>query len=612
MDMLWYAEIFLAFLCFLFLFHWGWNYHLPIINWPVVGMLPGLLWNAEDVHNFSTRLLKCFGGTVEFWGPWFTNMNFVITSDPANIHHIFSRNFSNYEKGPEFREIFEALGDGIFNADSDSWKLQRKLIQSLIKNNQFEVLLKKVVQEKVQKGLVPVLDHVSRLGIEVDLQDVFQRFTFDNICLMVLGFDANCLAVEFPKVEYEKAFDQIEESVFYRHFIPESIWKLQRWLQIGEEKKLTDAWKVFDQFVYQCISSKREELSRSKTQELEKAKFDLLTAYIEGGEMGDFPKSNKFVRDTAFNLMLAGRDTVSAGLTWLLWLVATHPVVEAKILEEIRGNLLLNNEIKWGINELSELVYLHGAICESLRLFPSVPFEHKYAVQSDTLPSGHSIRPRTRLLFSLYSMGRMESIWGEDCLDFKPERWISERGRIVHVPSYKFIAFNAGPRTCLGKDMSFIQMKMVASTIIWNYHVQVVEDHPVLPSLSIVLHMKHGLKNNLWACLIHTIRKFVPFVALLLDGVWFLRNRVVQKGAKPEPTILIQDLQRRTACGIHFCMAGSYCHGIKTLATSPVVCIKINVDVAVRKHFVIIAAVCKFSWAYYKKSGQNDFPAGRR
>jgi cytochrome P450 len=104
------------------------------------------------------------------------------------------------------------------------------------------------------------------------------------------------------------------------------------------------------------------------------------------------------------------------------------------------------------------------------------------------------VHASTRMLCSLYSMGRMESIWGEDCLEFKPERWISEQGRIVHVPSYKFIAFNAGPRTCLGKDMSFIQMKIVASSIIWNYRVQVVEGHPVLPKISVVLHMRHGLK----------------------------------------------------------------------------------------------------------------------
>ena len=64
----------------------------------------------------------------------------------------------------------------------------------------------------------------------------------------------------------------------------------------------------------------------------------------------------------------------------------------------------------------------------------------------------------------------------------------------MHVPSFKFIAFNAGPRTCIGKDIAFIQMKIIASTIIWNCHVHVIEGHPISPGISILLHMKHGLK----------------------------------------------------------------------------------------------------------------------
>jgi cytochrome P450 len=497
MAILGYVEILIAIFCFLFLWHWRWNRDSPIINWPVVGMLPGVLQNAQHVHEYATRLLKHYGGAFEFKGPWFTNMGFVLTSDPTNMHHILSRNFSNYEKAPKFREIFEPVGDGIFGADSDSWRYQRKLIQSMIKNKKFELFLEKVSRGKVESGLIPILDHVSSMGIEVDLQDVFQRYTFDNVCFMVLGFDPNCLSTDFPEVAHAKAFDQMEQSVFYRHIVPESYWKLRRWLQIGEEKKLSNACKIFDQFVYQCISSKREELSRSRTQKVEEAKFDLLTACIEedeGGEMDGLTKSNKFLRDMAFSLIAAGRDTVSSGLTWFIWLVATHPSVEAKIIEEMREHLLVKKEIRGGIEELSKLVYLEGAICESLRLFPPIPFEHLCAIDYDILPSGHRICPSTRMLCSLYSMGRMESIWGEDCLEFKPERWISEQGRIVHVPSYKFIAFNAGPRTCLGKDMSFIQMKIVASSIIWNYRVQVVEGHPVLPKISVVLHMRHGLK----------------------------------------------------------------------------------------------------------------------
>jgi cytochrome P450 len=79
-------------------------------------------------------------------------------------------------------------------------------------------------------------------------------------------------------------------------------------------------------------------------------------------------------------------------------------------------------------------------------------------------------------------------------LEFKPERWISDRGQIIKVPSYKFIAFNAGPRSCIGKDMSFVQMKMVAVALLWKFEIQVVKGHSVTPKTSILLRMKHGLK----------------------------------------------------------------------------------------------------------------------
>jgi cytochrome P450 len=141
MAMLLYAEIGVAFVCFIFLWHWRWNKDSPAINWPVFGMLPGLLRNAPAGPEFTTRLLKHYGGTLEFKGPWFTNMDSVITGDPANIHHILSRNFSNYHKGPKFREVFEPFADAIITTDSDSWRYQRKFIQSMIKNKKYELLL---------------------------------------------------------------------------------------------------------------------------------------------------------------------------------------------------------------------------------------------------------------------------------------------------------------------------------------------------------------------------------------------------------------------------------------------------------------------------------------
>uniref|UniRef100_A0A5B7BEP7 Unspecific monooxygenase n=1 Tax=Davidia involucrata TaxID=16924 RepID=A0A5B7BEP7_DAVIN len=325
-----YLEIILVLLLVLFLCFWSRNTSksstLTIKCWPLVGMLPGLLQNAHRIHEFATEVLEANGCTFIFKGPWFANADMVVTCDPANIHHILSKNFSNYPKGPEFVKIFDILGDGIFNADSELWEFHRKTAMSLIYDAKFQNFIEKTSWGKVEKGLVPVLDHVSELGLEVDLQDLFQRFTYDATCILALGYDPASLCVDLPLVPSEKAFGDAEEAVLYRHILPESCWKLQRWLQIGKERKLSKAVETFDHFLAHCISLKRQQLLENQEEEED---FDcLLTSYMQVCKENN---SDKFLRDTLLSLVFAGRDTTSVALTWFFWLVARNPLVETKI-----------------------------------------------------------------------------------------------------------------------------------------------------------------------------------------------------------------------------------------------------------------------------------------
>lgn len=217
--------------------------------------------------------------------------------------------------------------------------------------------------------------------------------------------------------------------------------------------------------------------------------------------------NDKFLRDTVLNFMIAGRDALSVTLSWLFFILSKNPIIAAKIREELKGiTTVPQNELEsqnqrqqkprvFTNEELNNLVYLHGALCETLRLYPPIAFEHKSPAEPDTLPSGHHVKPGTRILFSLYALGRMKSVWGQDCEEFKPERWISEKGTIKREPSYKFFSFNAGPRTCLGKGVAFSQLKIVSAAIIYNYDIEAVEDiNVVAPAASVILHMKSGFK----------------------------------------------------------------------------------------------------------------------
>nr|AYM55652.1 cytochrome p450 [Croton stellatopilosus] len=490
---------FLVLIFLVFVYVWIFKSSSVLINWPMVGMIPQLLWNASNIHSFATYVLEKSGGTFLFKGIWFVGPDFLGIAAPMDVQYILSRNFSNYHKGEEFKEIFEPFGDGIFNSDDESWSVQRNLIHSFLKDNRFELAAKDSLEQKILKDLFQVLDNASKLKSVIDIQDVFQRLTFDNICKMVLGIDPSSLCIDFHEVPFEKSFDELEMVFLYRHILPRFIWKFQKWLQIGEEKKFIKAWAIVDDFLNHCIARKKNQILAQE--KMNGHDFDFLTFLLTKDDHQEEEKqvinSNTFLRDMAFNLLAAGRDTVGATLVWFFWLVGNHPHVEKKILEEIKVNLGdhgTNNLRFFSFDELKKLVYLHATLCEVLRLYPPVPFEHKMSKKSDVLPSGNFVPKNRRILFSFYSMGRMKDIWGEDCLEFKPERWISEKGKIKHFPSYKFIAFLSGPRTCLGKDLAFLSLKAVASAVLWNYSLEFVETHQITPKISILLYMAKGLK----------------------------------------------------------------------------------------------------------------------
>ncbi|KAK1264526.1 Cytochrome P450 86B1 [Acorus gramineus] len=451
------------------------------INWPVLGMLPGLLVNLHRLHDWTVHLLRQTGLTFFFKGPpLLSKLDFVITCDPANINHIFTSSFADYPKGPDFAEIFDVLGHGIFVADEDSWAVQRKAAHGLFVDAKFRGFVAEMSKGKVERALVPMLARAAGLGEAMDLQDVFLRLTFDTTCGFVIGVDPDSLSDGLPRVPFARAIDDIEEAIFLRHVIPMRWWKLMRWLNVGHERKLASAQETIDAYVTRKIQERREAKGDASP--------NMLSTYIKKG------CDDKFLRDSVLNFMIAGRDTTAAGLAWFFWLVSKNPHVETKIYEELKARFGEADEQTkvFDVESLRGLVYLHAALSEALRLYPPVPFEHKWAAKADVLPSGVSVGRGTEILFSTYAMGRMEGVWGKDCEEFRPERWITERGKIKYEPSHKFLAFNAGPRTCLGKDMAFTQMKIIVAAMIYNFEVEAVEGHIVEPKLSIILHMKNG------------------------------------------------------------------------------------------------------------------------
>ncbi|KFK30522.1 hypothetical protein AALP_AA7G273500 [Arabis alpina] len=464
-------------------------------NWPVLGMLPGFLMVLHRIYDFSVEVLEKTDLTFPFKGPWFTGMDLLVTVDPANIHYILSSNFSNYTKGADFKEVFEVFGEMIFNSDAELWKNQRKAAQFMLNHQGFQKLSLSATRSKLKDGLVPLFNHLSEEEMVVDLQDVFQRLTFDTTFFLVTGFDPKSLSTDFPEVEYAQALDDLGEGIFYRHVIPKFLWKLQNRIGFGKEKRMTEADATFDRVSAKYISAKRKELrSQGLDHHSNRDKEDLLTSHIKLDTTKYQllnPSDDKFLRDTILAFNLAGRDTTGSALSWFFWLLSENPRVVTKIRQEIIDENLPGRN---GQENLDKLVYLHCALYESMRLYPPVPFQRKSPIKPDLLPSGHKVDAKSNIMIFLYALGRMRAVWGEDALEFKPERWITKTGWLRHEPSFKFLSFNAGPRTCPGKQLAMTLMKTVVVEILQNYDIKVIKGQKIEPNPGLILYMKHGLR----------------------------------------------------------------------------------------------------------------------
>ncbi|KAK8263209.1 hypothetical protein V6Z11_D12G026400 [Gossypium hirsutum] len=352
----------------------------------------------------------------------------------------------------------------------------------------------------IEEALVKVLEYVSGREMVVNLQDLLVRHAFDIGCIMGVGFNPGLLSIEFPENRFHEAVSDTFEAAFYRYVMPDSLWKLQSWLQIGKEKKRSDAWKAFDDLLTQFISTQRHKSKKSvaSSGSNEENDFNFLNCYLTGHEItGPTPKDS-LIRDNLVHFLFASDGTYNLTLTWFFYLISKAPMVENKIREEIKRHLSMTQvegglQIPSNYDELSKLTYLHAALCETLRLHPPVPFEFRTCTKQDFLPSGHRVDQNTRILIGIHAMGRMESLWGEDCYEFKPERWISEDEKIKRESPTKFSAFLAGPRICPGKEVSFLLMKATATAIIHNYNFHVVEGQNIGPKNSVLYQMKKGL-----------------------------------------------------------------------------------------------------------------------
>ncbi|KAL3743682.1 hypothetical protein ACJRO7_018881 [Eucalyptus globulus] len=457
---------------------------------PVAGTALNQLLNFGRLHHYMTDLAGKHG-TYRLLGPFWSE---VYTSDPANVEYMLKTNFKNYGKGRyNYSLLKDLLGDGIFAVDGDKWRQQRKVSSYEFSTKVLRDFSSVVFQRNAAK-LANILSEAASTNQIVDMQDLFMKSTLDSIFKVAFGveLDSMCGTNE-EGAEFSRAFDDASAMTLWRYV--DVSWKIKKFLNIGSEAALKKNVRIIDNFVYKLIRRKIEQMHNS-TDNTSMKKEDILSRFLQVTET-----DQTYLRDIILNFIIAGKDTTAATLSWFIYMLCKHPTIQEKVAREVKqmSNVKEISDFSscaasMGEEALEKMHYLHATITETLRLYPALPVDAKICFSDDVFPDGFNVREGDMVSFQPYAMGRMKFIWGDDAEDFRPERWLDSNGVFQPESPFKFTAFQAGPRICLGKEFAYRQMKIFSAVLLSCFTFKLADaKKPVNYRTMINLHIDGGL-----------------------------------------------------------------------------------------------------------------------
>ncbi|KAI1281645.1 cytochrome P450 monooxygenase CYP539B5 [Xylaria sp. FL0933] len=381
----------------------------------------------------------------------------IETREPAHIKAILAGDFHSFGKGPNFHRIWSPfLGDSIFTTDGKLWHNSRSLIRPMFMTDRISDLI--IFERQIEK----MMSHIPQSGQTVDIMDLFFRMTMDVTTDFLLGESANSL--DNPNSEFTYAFNDV-----LRHQIRLSVLRIFRpFDKLASHKEYYDDIKKIEEFIMPYI---RRTLA-IPPEELEKlTKSDTESTFLHN--LARFTRDPKVIRDQLIAVLLAGRDTTAATLSWTFYELAAYPDkvdrLRAEVLEFVGENGTPTYEI------LKNMKYLRYTIQETLRIHPAVPLNIKEALADTVLPGAPgapsiSVLKGDTICYNPMTLHRRRDLYppvSEKFADpylFSPERWYSWQPR-----PWEYIPFNGGPRICPGQNFAMTEMAYCIVRMLQKY-----------------------------------------------------------------------------------------------------------------------------------------------
>lgn len=449
----------------------------------------GLPWVGNSLQVDVRRLHQTFEGWARQYGPLLrvrvAGRNIVIVSDPALAEGVFRQRPHAFRRGSRLQQVLRELeAHGLFTAEGDDWRPQRKLAMDALSARNLKVFFPHLVQ--LTERLLERWHGAAARGEVLDVQREMMRFTVDVTTWLAFGRDLD--AIRRGGDGLQAHLEALIGAIPHRLFALAPVW---RWFPTPQRRRVQRALRALHAWVDPLIG----EIRALQAREPERAALprNLLEAMVAARQDDGSPFSNAVLFANALVMLVGGEDTTASTMTWAVHELCDAPDAVTQLRSEA-DSAFGERGLAGTLEQLDALEHTLAVAHETTRLRPVTPlllFEAngEQRLGDLSLPAGTAVMLMTRL--PLLDAARLD-----EPARFEPSRWLD--GRLaslqrdaIHVP------FGSGPRMCPARSLALIEVRLVLSMLYRNFDVQRVGVRSDVQEQSGFTMMPRGVKVRL-------------------------------------------------------------------------------------------------------------------
>jgi len=369
-------------------------------------------------------------------------------NDAVEVRRILARRHSKYRKGPGFERVKMLLGNGLIVSDGDVWRRSRTMIQPAFSRQNVHRLMTVMVEccdRRAVRWAAAAAD-----GQTLNITDETCDFALELILISTFGDD------------FDNRIMTGGENPF-------------AFLSRDSTRDLSVVMKVrqLRELLREIIADRRAGKGSQH--------FDFLSMYLGATDKQGNKFDDRELLDELMTLIVAGFETSANTLNWVWYLVAKHPDVEARLIDEAQR--LLPNVSAVTAENLAEMQYTQQALEEALRLYPPVWLFTRRSHDEDELED-FDVPAGTDIYLSPYVLHRTAHYWPE------PDRFDPDRFAPADKPKKDrpYFPFSLGPRRCLGEYFSFLEMKVHLGLLLPRFRMRLLDESQ--PELELAINLR--------------------------------------------------------------------------------------------------------------------------